>query len=99
MCVPSSAALACQQVVQAPAPSRPITRGLAGPGLLAHVLVSKYVDHLPLNRQSQIYAREGVDLDRSTLAGLGRTNEPTVEAAGRCLAVPRVERQQTQCRR
>ena len=50
------------------APSRPIERGLAGPGLLAHVLVSKYCDHLPLYRQSEIYAREGVELDRSTLA-------------------------------
>lgn len=51
-----------------PAPSRPIARGLAGPGLLAHVMVSKFVDHLPLYRQSEIYAREGVDLERSTLA-------------------------------
>jgi transposase len=58
----------CQIIVQAEAPSRPIARGLAGPGLLAHVLVSKYCDHLPLYRQSQIYAREGIDLDRSTLA-------------------------------
>jgi transposase len=58
----------CQQIVQAPAPGRPIARGLAGPGLLAHVLVSKYCDHLPLHRQAQIYAREGVELDRSTLA-------------------------------
>jgi transposase len=58
----------CQTIVQAPAVSRPIERGLAGPGLLAHVLVSKYCDHLPLYRQAQIYAREGVDLDRSTLA-------------------------------
>jgi transposase len=58
----------CERIVQAPAPSRPITRGLAGPGFLAHVLVSKYVDHLPLYRQSEIYAREGVDFDRSTLA-------------------------------
>lgn len=49
-------------------PSRPIERGRPGPGLLAHVLVSKYADHLPLYRQSQIYAREGVDLDRSTMA-------------------------------
>ncbi len=55
-------------IVQAPAPRRPIDRGLAGRGLLAHVLVSKYADHLPLYRQSDIYAREGVDLDRSTLA-------------------------------
>jgi transposase len=58
----------CDKIVQAPAPSRPIDRGLAGPGLLAHVLTSKFADHLPLYRQSEIYAREGVDLDRSTLA-------------------------------
>jgi len=58
----------CDVIVEAPAPSRPIERGLAGPGLLAHVLVSKYADHLPLYRQSEIYARVGVDLDRSTLA-------------------------------
>jgi hypothetical protein len=59
----------CDASLQAPAPSRPTDRGLAGPGLLAHILVSKYADHLPLYRQSEIYAREGVDLDRSTLAG------------------------------
>src|SRR6266513_2175599 len=58
----------CERIVQAPAPSRPIARGVAGPGLLAHVLVSKYCDHLPLYRQSQIYARDGLDLDRSTLS-------------------------------
>jgi hypothetical protein len=58
----------CDCIVQAEAPSRPIERGLAGPGLLAHVLVSKYCDHLPLYRQSEIYAREGVELERSTLA-------------------------------
>ncbi len=58
----------CDVIVQAPAPSRPIERGLAGPNLLAHVLVSKYADHLPLYRQSEIFAREGIDLDRSTLA-------------------------------
>ena len=75
---------ACDRIVQAPAPSRPIDRGLAGPGLLAHVLVSKYADHMPLYRQSEIYAREGVDLDRSTLAGwVGATSDllaPLVEA-------------------
>jgi transposase len=75
---------ACDRIVQAPAPSRPIDRGLAGPGLLAHVLVSKYADHVPLYRQSEIYAREGVDLDRSTLAGwVGATSElltPLVQA-------------------
>ena len=66
---PKFACAGCERVVEAPAASRPIERGLPGPGLLAHVLVSKYADHLPLYRQSQIYAREGVDLDRSTLAG------------------------------
>ena len=58
----------CQSIVQAPAPARPIERGIAGAALLAHVLMSKYGDHLPLYRQAQIYAREGVELDRSTLA-------------------------------
>jgi transposase len=58
----------CDLIVQAEAPSRPIARGVAGPGLLAHVIVSKYADHLPLYRQSEIYAREGVQLRRSTLA-------------------------------
>ena len=66
---PKFACAGCESVVEAPAPARPIDRGLPGPGLLAHVLVSKYADHLPLYRQSQMYAREGVDLDRSTLAG------------------------------
>ena len=61
----------CQRIVQANAPSRPIERSYAGPGLLAHVLVSKYCDHLPYYRQSQIYARDGVELDRSTLADWG----------------------------
>ena len=59
---------ACGTIHQAPAPERPIAKGLATPGLLAHVLVSKYCDHLPLYRQSQIFARHGVELDRSTLA-------------------------------
>src|SRR5215510_576526 len=58
----------CDKIVQAKAPSRPIERGMAGPGLLAHVLVSKYADHLPLYRQAEIFEREGVELDRATLA-------------------------------
>lgn len=58
----------CDTVVQAAAPSKPIARSFAGPGLLAHVAVSKFTDHLPLYRQSQIYEREGVNLKRSTLA-------------------------------
>ncbi len=58
----------CEAIHQVAAPSMPIERGRPGPGLLAHVLVNKYADHLPLYRQSQIYNREGVHLDRSTLA-------------------------------
>ena len=60
---------ACNKVVQAPAPERLIAGGLATPALLAQVLVSKYCDHTPLYRQSQIFARHGVDLSRSTLVG------------------------------
>ena len=59
---------ACGTIHQAAAPERPIAKGLATPGLLAHVLVSKYCDHLPLYRQTQIFARHGVEIDRSTLA-------------------------------
>ena len=58
----------CGKLHQAAAPERPIAKGLATPGLLAHVLVSKYCDHLPLYQQSQMFARQGVELDRSTLA-------------------------------
>jgi transposase len=59
---------ACAEaVVQAPAPERPITGGTATETLLAHVLVAKYADFLPLYRQAQIFARQGVELDRSTL--------------------------------
>ena len=55
-------------VTQAPAPAHLIHAGLPTEALVAHVLVSKYADHLPLYRQAQIYGRQGVDLDRSTLA-------------------------------
>ena len=58
----------CEAITQPPAPSHPIARGRAGAGLLAHILFAKYGLHLPLNRQSTVYAREGVDLDVSTLA-------------------------------
>jgi transposase len=84
---PKLACAGCERIVQAEAPSRPIERGVAGPGLLAHVLVSKYCDHLPLYRQSEIYAREGVELERSTLAdwvgGTSRLLEPLVEVLRR----------------
>ena len=65
---PRMACSCCERFVQAPLPSRPIERGRPDPGLLAHVLVSKYADHLPLYRQSQIFERDGIGLDRSTLA-------------------------------
>ena len=65
---PKYACKDCDRMVEAPAPGRAIERGLAGPGLLAHVLVSKYCDHLPRYGQSEIYARQSVDLGRSTLA-------------------------------
>jgi transposase len=59
---------ACEAITQPPAPSHAIARGRAGPKLLAHILFSKYSLHLPLNRQSITYGREGIDLDVSTLA-------------------------------
>ncbi len=86
---PRMACSCCEAVLQAPMPSRPIERGRPGPGLLAHVLVSKYCDHLPLYRQSQIYGREGLDLDRSTLADwVGKSTallEPLADAIGKHL--------------
>lgn len=57
----------CERITQLPAPSRPIPRAMAGPGLLAHVLVSKFDDHLPLYRQNEIFARMGADIPSSTL--------------------------------
>ncbi|MCB9947564.1 MAG: IS66 family transposase [Rhodospirillaceae bacterium] len=84
---PRKACPCCEAIVQAPLPSRPIERGRPGPGLLAHVLVSKYGDHLPLYRQSQIFERDGIDLERSTLADwVGRSAallEPLADAVGR----------------
>jgi transposase len=65
---PKYACKACDAITQAPAPPMPTPRGLGTPATLAHLLVSKYCDHLPLYRQSEIYAREGLDLSRSTLS-------------------------------
>jgi transposase len=84
---PKFACAACHTITQAGAASRPIDRGLAGAGLLTHVVVGKYCDHLPLYRQSQIYAREGVEIDRSTLvdwvAGCARLLQPLANAVRR----------------
>jgi transposase len=65
---PKYACRRCEAITQAPTPPMPTPRGRAAPGMLAHLLVSKYLDHLPLYRQSAIYARDGIDLDRSTLS-------------------------------
>lgn len=90
----------CETMVQAPMPSLPIERGRPGPGLLAHVLVGKYCDHLPLYRQSGIYAREGVELDRATLADwVGKAAwllSPLVEAvAGHVMAAEKLHADDT----
>ena len=58
----------CENITQPPAPFHPIARGRAGPWLLSTILTGKFADHLPLNRQSEAFAREGIDLDPSTLA-------------------------------
>ena len=84
---PKLACVRCESIFQASAPSRPIERGLPGPALLAHVMVAKYCDHLPLYRQSRIYARQGVDIERSTMVGwVGQGDEllePLAAALGR----------------
>ena len=84
---PRMACTCCEKISQAALQSRPIERGRPGPGLLAHVLVNKYADHLPLYRQSQIFDRDGIDLERSTLADwVGNSTallEPLADAIGR----------------
>ena len=95
---PKLACARCDKIVQAAAPSRPIARGLAGPGLLAHVLVSKFADHLPLYRQSQIFARSGIDLDRSTPCRLGWRSPRVAQPAGRRPGRSCAGRQPSACR-
>lgn len=84
---PKLACPSCERIVQVEAPSRPIERSFAGPGLLAHILTAKYSDPLPLYRQAQIYAREGVELERSTMAewvgGCCGLLDPLIEALAR----------------
>jgi transposase len=76
----------CESMLQMPMPSLPVERGRPGAGLLAHILVAKYCDHLPLYRQAGIYARDGVDLDRAVMAGwVGKSvwlAAPLIEAIG-----------------
>jgi len=77
----------CSRVIQLPAPSRPIERGIPAPGLLAQVLAAKYADHCPLYRQQAIYERAGVELDRASLAdwvgAAARLLQPLVDGIGR----------------
>jgi transposase len=84
---PRCACINCEKIVQAYAPSKAIDKGKAGAGLLAHILVQKYCNHLPLYRQSQIYDREGVEISRTTMASwvgqCARLLEPIAEAIQR----------------
>ena len=97
---PKLACTRCDVISQAPGPALPVPRGRAGRGLLAHVVVSKFADHLPLYRQSQIYAREGVELSRSTLADwLGQVSwllQPLVDRiAAHVMASPKLHADDT----
>lgn len=77
----------CDRARQAPPSCLPVERGKPGPGFLAHVIAAQYCDRLQLHRQAKIYAREGVDITRSTMAEwVGRPSalmEPLTEALGR----------------
>lgn len=97
---PKRSCACCSRIVQAPAPSRPIERGLAGPGLLARILVNKYQHHLPLYRQTEIFTREGMEFNRSTLAawvgGASATLAPLLEALRRhVMAAPNLHADDT----
>ena len=80
---PRCACVNCENIMQAYPRSDGISKGKAGPGLLAHILVQKYCNHLPLHRQSQIYEREGIEISRSTMTGwmggCARLLEPLIE--------------------
>jgi transposase len=96
---PKLACSCCDCIVQAAAPSRPIERGLPGPGLLAHVLVAKFADHLPLCRQSVIYEREGVELSRALLADWVGACSDLLAPVGRRRCPPCAQCRQTARRR
>jgi transposase len=89
----------CDTVIEAPAPSRPIAGSYAGPGLLAHVLVSKYADHTPLYRQSEIYASRWRRTRSLDTGRMGRRFERSACAAGRSCPPSRVQRSQAARRR
>ncbi len=90
---PRYACRSCESgIIQAPAPAHPIPGGLPTEATVAHVIVSEYADHLPLYRQARIYSRQGIDLDRSTLAArIGRAafeRKPVHEALLANLRIP-----------
>ena len=72
----------CEKMVQEPAPSRPIPGSMAGPNLLAHILVSKFDDHLPLYRQHEIFERMGADIPESTLVDWVKIGPEGIKASG-----------------
>lgn len=97
---PKASCRACGRIAQTPMPTLPIEKGVPGAGLVAHVLVSKFADHLPLYRQAQIFARDGVELDRSTLADWVGTSaallQPLADAvAAHILAGPAIHSDDT----
>ena len=89
---PKYSCVCCSHIVQASAPSRPIERGILAPGMLAQMAVAKYAYHLPLYRQAQMYAHEGVELEGSTMSdaigGISALLSPLVDALRRYVLVP-----------
>lgn len=86
-CRPKMSCRHCESIMQAPMPGLPIMRGIAGPAALAHVLTAKYCDHIPLHRQTGIYARAGAAIDKSTMgdwvAQTAALMKPLAEAVGK----------------
>src|SRR5205823_10445670 len=82
----------CDTVVSAPLPDHAIARGRAGAELLAHIVVSKYDDHLPLYRQAEIFARDGVSLETSTLSGWVGATAAALKSAPRSRRGPKQSR-------
>ena len=89
---PKLACAGCKTITQALAPSRPMDRCMAGAGLLTHIAVSKFADHVPLYRLCQIYGRDGVEMSRSTITDMigncGLLLTPLAEAVGRYVLKP-----------
>ncbi len=76
----------CETLIQAPVPAQVIDKGIPTAGLLAHVMVAKFADHLPLYRQEKIFGRAGLAIARLDAGAVGRANRRAAPAAGRCAA-------------